>query len=110
MLLAALHCDAVKLEKGAASNVPEDAFEAEVDGLDALTLLSQCAVQLQASQPSTPLQGPMKAREMSWGETSFISALPTMSLAGSAPGSLGKGSLVAAAAAAAAAKSVAGKS
>ena len=73
----------------------EKRFEDEIDGLDALSLLAGAAVQLQASQPSTPQQGPAKPhREMSWGETSFMSALLL-------PGP-GKTSMAAAAAAAAA--------
>ena len=79
----------------------EKAFENEMDGLDALSLLSHCAVQLQVSQPSTPLFGPSKhAREKSWGETSILNALPSMSL--SAPGSTGQGSFIPLLAAAAA--------
>lgn len=75
----------------------EERFEDEMDGLDALSLLAGAAVQLQASQPSTPQQGPAKPqREMSWGETSFMSALLL-------PGP-GKTSMAAAAAATAAAK------
>lgn len=79
-----------------------------MDGLDALSLLSSCAVQsllrtysaqLQLSQPSTP----QLTREQSWGENSIMSALPNMSLSGSSgPGSAGKASLVASAAATAA--------
>lgn len=79
-----------------------------MDGLDALSLLSSCAVQsllrtysaqLQLSQPSTP----QLTREQSWGENSIMSALPNMSLSGSSgTASAGKASLVASAAATAA--------
>lgn len=77
----------------------KEAFENEMDSLDALSRLAHCAAQLQVSQPSTPLMGPSKhAREKSWGETSIMNALPSMSLS-STPGSAGKGSFIAAAAA-----------
>jgi len=100
----------VKQEEGAATEQQarearereaQRAFEDEMDGLDALSLLSHCAVQLQASLPNTPV---LTGREGSWGETSIMSALPPMSLQAQAPPSAGKGSLALLAAAGAAAR------
>jgi len=59
------------------------AFEEELDGLDAPSLLSNCAVMAQVRtrpHPATPLQGPDIKREMSWGENSIMSALAPMLL------------------------------
>ena len=87
---------AVKPEGGAPMQLAKEGggkefFEDEMDGLDALSLLSHCAVQLQSSMPNTPV---LSGREMSWGETSMMSALPAMSLQASAPSSASKGSML----------------
>jgi hypothetical protein len=82
---------AMQLAKEGGAQEPQRTFEDEMDGLDALSLLSHCAVQLQSSMPNTPV---LSGREMSWGETSIMSALPAMSLQASAPSSASKGSMI----------------
>ncbi len=82
---------AMQLAKEGGGQVTQRAFEDEMDGLDALSLLSHCAVQLQSSMPNTPV---LSGREMSWGETSIMNALPAMSLQASAPSSASKGSMI----------------
>ena len=105
---AAPTADAEKIADECKQAENRGAGDEGMDGLDALSLLSSCAVQsllrtysaqLQLSQPSTP----QLTREQSWGENSIMSALPNMLLSGSSvPGSAGKASLVASAAATAA--------
>ena len=70
-------------EGDSAQRHAESAFEAEMDSLDALSLLSHCAAQVQASQPPTPLMAPF-SREGSWGEVSMMDALPPSSWTGKA--------------------------
>ena len=82
---------AMQLAKEGGAQEPQRTFEDEMDGLDALSLLSHCAVQLQSSMPNTPV---LSGREMSWGETSIMNALPAMSLQASAPSSASKGSMI----------------
>jgi len=56
--------------------------ESDDDGdcLNALSLLSECALQVQGSEPNTPVQGP---RGGNWGEGSLLRSLPTLRLSAS---------------------------